>query len=277
MLFEAISGVDIALWDILGKVAGLPIHRLLGGMGRTEVPVYAASVNWGSDEFMDRELDSHLEKGFARIKVKVANPVRMPAGASPAGASGPAMTSNSASMPIGPIRWKRRSKVGRALSDNALFLVRGAAAARGRGRLRGASPPMRHAACSRRKQLYARSGDAARRQPDALPTSSRTLAPVPGGISETRRMAESAAAHDVWMRAPYRHVRHRLRNGERASCRGDAEYSRHGMRDRFQSVQDRADRRCAPAQTGRRTAMPVPTGPGLGIEIDWDAVARLRA
>lgn len=44
MLFEAIAGVDIALWDIMGKVAGMPIHRLLGGMGRTEVPCYAASV-----------------------------------------------------------------------------------------------------------------------------------------------------------------------------------------------------------------------------------------
>ena len=73
MLFEAIAGVDIALWDILGKVAGLPIYRLLGGMGRSQVPVYAASVNWGDDEFMDRELDRYLEKGFPRIKVKVAN------------------------------------------------------------------------------------------------------------------------------------------------------------------------------------------------------------
>ena len=168
MLFEAISGVDIALWDILGKVAGLPVHRLLGGMGRTEVPVYAASVNWGSDEFMDRELDGYLEKGFPRIKIKIANPVK------------------DACRRIARLRkragddielcvdanWaytlEEAVEVGRALSDNALFLVRRAAAARGRGRLRRASPPMRHAACGRRKQLHARSGDAARRQPDAL-------------------------------------------------------------------------------------------------------------
>ncbi len=75
MLFEAIAGVDIALWDILGKVANMPIHRLLGGIGRSEVPVYAASVNWGDDAAMERQLDRYLEAGFPRIKVKVANPV----------------------------------------------------------------------------------------------------------------------------------------------------------------------------------------------------------
>jgi L-alanine-DL-glutamate epimerase-like enolase superfamily enzyme len=153
MLFEAIAGVDIALWDILGKVAGLPIHRLLGGMGRTEVPVYAASVNWGSDEFMDRELDGYLEKGFPRIKIKIANPVK------------------DACRRIARLRkragddielcvdanWaytlEEAVEVGRALSDNAYFWF---------------EEPLRHAACGRRKQLYARSGDAARRQPDAF-------------------------------------------------------------------------------------------------------------
>ena len=35
MLIESIAGVDIALWDVAGKVAGLPIHRLLGGSGRS--------------------------------------------------------------------------------------------------------------------------------------------------------------------------------------------------------------------------------------------------
>src|SRR5687767_3018468 len=38
---EALSGIDIALWDIKGKAAGVPIHKLLGGGFRTRVQAYA--------------------------------------------------------------------------------------------------------------------------------------------------------------------------------------------------------------------------------------------
>ena len=41
---EAISGVDIALWDIAGKVAGQPIYQLLGGAFRNPVRVYASGI-----------------------------------------------------------------------------------------------------------------------------------------------------------------------------------------------------------------------------------------
>jgi L-alanine-DL-glutamate epimerase-like enolase superfamily enzyme len=40
----ALSGVDIALWDILGKARGLPIYQLLGGKSREKVPVYATAL-----------------------------------------------------------------------------------------------------------------------------------------------------------------------------------------------------------------------------------------
>ncbi len=40
MPMQSLSGVDIALWDIAGKVAGLPIHKMIGGAHRADVPVY---------------------------------------------------------------------------------------------------------------------------------------------------------------------------------------------------------------------------------------------
>ena len=40
---SAISGIDIALWDIAGKAAGLPIHRLLGGACRDRIRMYRAT------------------------------------------------------------------------------------------------------------------------------------------------------------------------------------------------------------------------------------------
>ena len=40
----ALSGVDIALWDIRGKQAGLPVHRLMGGPLRTRVQAYATGT-----------------------------------------------------------------------------------------------------------------------------------------------------------------------------------------------------------------------------------------
>ncbi len=74
MLIEAISGIDIALWDIAGKVAGLPVHRLLGGMGRARIGCYGSSVNWLDDGVARADVEAFLAHGFQCIKVKLGRP-----------------------------------------------------------------------------------------------------------------------------------------------------------------------------------------------------------
>jgi len=68
--------VDIALWDIMGKAAGLPVHRLLGGVGRAEVFAYASSINWGDDARAEAETRDCLARGFRAIKVKIGQTPR---------------------------------------------------------------------------------------------------------------------------------------------------------------------------------------------------------
>lgn len=75
-IVEAIAAIDIALWDIAGKQAGQPIHRLLGGMGRTEVAAYASSINWLDDATVEAEVAAVLKAGFREIKVKLGHPLR---------------------------------------------------------------------------------------------------------------------------------------------------------------------------------------------------------
>jgi L-alanine-DL-glutamate epimerase-like enolase superfamily enzyme len=70
---EGISGIDIALWDILGKVAGLPVSVLLGGRYREKVKMYA-SIGGGGDmtpEQMAAKVEQALEKGFRAIKIRM--------------------------------------------------------------------------------------------------------------------------------------------------------------------------------------------------------------
>ncbi|MDX1983093.1 MAG: enolase C-terminal domain-like protein [Bryobacteraceae bacterium] len=58
-VIHAISGVDLALWDLMGKFTGLPVWRLLGGRTRERVPAYAT----GND------IDQSAEFGFKKVKL----------------------------------------------------------------------------------------------------------------------------------------------------------------------------------------------------------------
>ncbi|MDQ7819990.1 MAG: mandelate racemase/muconate lactonizing enzyme family protein [Armatimonadota bacterium] len=73
-LLEAISGVDIALWDILGKAAGLPVYKVLQGAGRDRVPCYASSVYFADIEQMVSQAVQQVDAGHTAVKVKIGRP-----------------------------------------------------------------------------------------------------------------------------------------------------------------------------------------------------------
>ena len=69
---EAMSGIDIALWDIKGKALGLPIHRILGGPHRDRVDVYASPVPMFDDPKQSAEYAlTFVDAGFRAIKLKL--------------------------------------------------------------------------------------------------------------------------------------------------------------------------------------------------------------
>jgi D-galactarolactone cycloisomerase len=67
---SAISGVDMALWDLLGKSLDVPVVQLLGGACREHMPAYA-SGGWASVEGIGEQLSGYVAKGFRAVKMRV--------------------------------------------------------------------------------------------------------------------------------------------------------------------------------------------------------------
>ena len=66
---HAISGIDIALWDIKGKTLGQPIHRLLGGPHRQEIRAYASTLMPDTPKETAAVVSALVERGFTAIKL----------------------------------------------------------------------------------------------------------------------------------------------------------------------------------------------------------------
>lgn len=71
---SALSALDIALWDLAGKQAGKPVWELLGGRMRDAVPVYATGLYYTENDYPDAlfaEASGYLDQGFSGMKMKV--------------------------------------------------------------------------------------------------------------------------------------------------------------------------------------------------------------
>ena len=72
----ALSGLDIALWDIKGKYYNTPIYKLLGG-DLKKIPSYAGGIalGWQPASSLADEALSHISKGFKAIKLRVGDKI----------------------------------------------------------------------------------------------------------------------------------------------------------------------------------------------------------
>jgi D-arabinonate dehydratase len=73
IVLAAISAVDIALWDLLGKKAGLPVYKLMGGV-KDSVLAYASAGYYQEGKGLDElgeEMSGYRSQGFKAVKMKV--------------------------------------------------------------------------------------------------------------------------------------------------------------------------------------------------------------
>ena len=68
---EAIAGVDIALWDLAGKLVGLPAYRLLGGPFTTSLPAYASGVPGATVEERAESAERFIADGYTAMKASI--------------------------------------------------------------------------------------------------------------------------------------------------------------------------------------------------------------
>jgi L-rhamnonate dehydratase len=66
----AISAVDIALWDLLGKATGQPVFRLLGGRTKPKIPVYASRLYSGELHEVAAEAKAYKDQGYRAMKLR---------------------------------------------------------------------------------------------------------------------------------------------------------------------------------------------------------------
>ena len=87
----AISGLDIALWDLAARVQGVPVRRLIGETRRDRIPAYASLLRIGTPELLANECRIALRQGYTAIKLHETTTAAVDAARQAIGAGVPLM------------------------------------------------------------------------------------------------------------------------------------------------------------------------------------------
>jgi L-alanine-DL-glutamate epimerase-like enolase superfamily enzyme len=260
----ALGGLDIALWDLASKAAGKPLHDLLGGARRNTLPVYASLLRYGDAALVTANVERALAAGYREVKLHEIDHGCIAAARHAAGPDVPIMVDVNCA-------WR---------GDDAVANARRVAAIAPLWLEEPCWPPEDHVTLARVRQatgVRVAAGETAVCAPaleqmivaGAIDIAQPSVSRI-GGITEFRKAAAAAAAHDLEL-APHSAyfgpgfaATLHLLAAEAAECRIERLFMDLAATP-FAGQLDIVAGRVA-----------VPNGPGLGVTPDPDLIARFR-
>jgi L-alanine-DL-glutamate epimerase-like enolase superfamily enzyme len=261
----ALSGIDIALWDIAGKAAGVPLYRLLGGASRADLPAYASLLRYGAADAIRHYTAQALRRGYRHIKLHEITVPEVQAAREVAGGGVPIMLDANCPWTVEEaIAMARRlAPLGLEWLEEPVWPpenLAGLARVRVEGGIPTAAGENYGTVWEFRRALEA--GAIAVAQPSVTKI---------GGVTELRRVAALAGG------AGARVVPHSAYFGPGllASVHCIAAMAGEALVERFYC--DFAENPLGDAIDPRNGRIAVPQGPGLGVDPDPRLLARLRS
>ena len=260
----ALSGIDIALWDIAGKIAGQPLYRLLGGSPRADLPAYASLLRYGTAEGVAHYTAQALARGYRHIKLHEITVPEVKAARDVAGPGVPIMVDTNC-----PWTVAEALAMARRLAPLDLHWleepvwppenVAGLAEVRARGGIATAAGENYGTVWDFRRAFEA----------GALIYAQPSVTKI-GGVTELRRVMTVAEASGVEV-VPHSAY---FGPGLLASIHCIAAMPRESLVERFYCDFD--DNPLGEAIQPRQGRIAVPQGPGLGVDPDLKLLDKLR-